>query len=107
MRSFYLAGNFVISLLGRLAYELSLPHEFVPVDTTRPTLAALAACEVRTILVASTPVDHGPVHQWAKSIPCCRRVGNRFMLTAPAFASYTYRHETHRRYGRQDSPTIA
>src|SRR6266404_3941587 len=58
MCRFHLTCNFIVALLGGLADELSLPHEFVPVDAARAPLAALAACFVRALVIAPTFVDH-------------------------------------------------
>jgi hypothetical protein len=61
VRRLHLPRDLIVALLGRLADELALPHELVPVDATGASLTALLASTVRSELALSTPVDHRSV----------------------------------------------
>src|SRR6266851_2003945 len=58
MCGLHLPSNLVVALLRGLPYQLALPHELVPVDSARSTLAAFAARFVCTLLIAATFVNH-------------------------------------------------
>src|ERR1700736_458099 len=59
VRCFHLSRYLVVALLGRLANELPLPHEFVPIHAAGTTLPTLAACFIHPVTVTPSFVDHG------------------------------------------------
>jgi hypothetical protein len=58
VNGFHVASHFIVALLGGLADELAVPHEFIPVDAARAALTTIAAHSIRPFFVATAFVNH-------------------------------------------------
>jgi hypothetical protein len=83
------------------AYQLPIPHEFVPIDSACPALAAPATRSVRAFLVTASFVDHCFALRFRRDLPssCRSRKRRTLMRTAHLWLQYFCPLRLSRKYG--------